>query len=314
MTKIITNIDIAVEEILKGNLVGLPTETVYGLGANALDENAVIKIFEAKERPRFNPVIVHIYDAADTEKYAVDIPDNFYKLVEKFSPGPITYVLKKEYVIPDIVTSGNDSVGLRIPSHKVLREVLRNLNLPVAAPSANMFGKISPTTAKDVLRELNGKVNYILEGGRCKIGIESTVISLIDNEVKILRHGFITKEEIEKVTGNISDNYSDKIISPGQLKSHYAPETPLYPVDNFKTLKNISGKKIGILDFSNYKNKKEIALNLFSDLRKLDDGGYDFIVYEKVSDEGLGAAINDRLKKASSGNLSIINDQLLILK
>lgn len=314
MTKIITNIDIAVEEILKGNLVGLPTETVYGLGANALDENAVIKIFEAKERPRFNPVIVHIYDAADTEKYAVDIPDNFYKLVEKFSPGPITYVLKKEYVIPDIVTSGNDSVGLRIPSHKVLREVLRNLNLPVAAPSANMFGKISPTTAKDVLRELNGKVNYILEGGRCKIGIESTVISLIDNEVKILRHGFITKEEIEKVTGNISDNYSGKIISPGQLKSHYAPETPLYPVDNFKTLKNISGKKIGILDFSNYKNKKEIALNLFSDLRKLDDGGYDFIVYEKVSDEGLGAAINDRLKKASSGNLSIINDQLLILK
>lgn len=309
MTKIIDNVEIAADEILKGNIIGLPTETVYGLGANALNENAVIKIFEAKQRPRFNPVIVHIYNAGDAGKYAALIPENFYRLSEKFSPGPLTFVLKKKDIIPDIVTSGNDSVALRIPAHSLFREVLKKSELPIAAPSANMFGKISPTSAEDVLKDFNGRIDFILDGGKCSIGIESTVVSLLDDEVKILRHGFITREEIEKVTGKITDSKEERIISPGQMKIHYAPSTPLYMVNDFNELVNFKGKKIGVLDFSNYRDKKEIALNLFSDLRKLDAGGFEFIVYKKVTDEGLGAAINDRLERAGSGEL-ILNYKL----
>lgn len=308
VTKITTNIEIAAKEILNGNVVGLPTETVYGLGANALDKTAVIKIYETKERPEFNPVIVHVSDADDFEKYAVNIPENVYKLAEKFSPGPLTFVVKKKNVIPEIVTAGNDSVGLRIPSHPVFRKVLTETRLPIAAPSANMFGKISPTSAEDVLSELNGKINYILDGGKCEIGIESTVISFVENEIKILRHGYITKEQIEKVIGKLNYSTSKKIISPGQLKSHYAPSTPLYFVNDFNEVKNYTGKKIGLLDFSGYKDMKEIALNLFSDLRKLDSESFEFIVCKKVSDEGLGFAINDRLERAGYGQLSIITE------
>ena len=299
ITQIIKEIDLAVKEITDGNVVGLPTETVYGLGANALNENAVIKIYEAKDRPKFNPIIVHILEKEDIEKYAVKIPEEAYKLAEKFSPGPITLVLKKKDLIPDIVSAGNDSVGLRIPSHPVFRKVLEETKLPVAAPSANRAGRISPTSAEDVLSELNGKLKYILDGGKCKIGIESTVISFIEDEIKILRHGFITKEEIEKITGKINDAKPDKIISPGLLKSHYTPFTPLLIVDDFKNIQNNKDKKIGLLDFTKYKNNKEIALNLFSDLRRLDESNFDFIICKKVKEEGLGIAINDRLMRAS---------------
>ncbi len=300
MTQIITNIDLAVNEILTGNVVALPTETVYGLGANALNVNAVIKIYETKDRPKFNPVIVHVYDVNDLQKYADNIPEAVYRLAEKFSPGPLTFVLKKKNIIPDIVTAGNESVGLRIPSHKLFREVLKASKLPVAAPSANRAGRISPTSAADVMSELNGKINYILDGGKSEIGIESTIISFLDDEIKILRHGYVTKEDIEKVTGKISDGVTDKIISPGLLKTHYAPRTPLYITENFEKVKNNNGKKIGILDFSKYKDSKEIALNLFSDLRKLDEMNFDYIVAKKVEDKGLGIAINDRLMRAMS--------------
>jgi len=313
MTKIVKDIDIAVKEILAGNVVAVPTETVYGLGANALNENAVLKIFEAKERPRFNPMIVHIYDVQEIVKYGMDIPEEIYILAEKFSPGPITYIVKKKNSIPDIVTSGNDSVGLRVPAHPVFREVLKESGVPVSAPSANRFGKISPTSAEDVLKELDGRIDYILDGGKCNIGIESTVVSFIDNEIKILRHGFITKEEIENVIGKVGEKNIDKIISPGLLKSHYAPSTPLYLADDINEIKKHSQKKTGVLDLSKYKNKKEIALNLFSDLRKLDEMNLDMIVYERIVNEGLGMAINERLDKASSGFIRIINDQLSII-
>lgn len=299
MTIITKDIYKAAEEIKSGNVVGLPTETVYGLGADALNENAVLKIYETKERPVFNPVIVHVYDINELEKYAENIPDEAYKLSEKYSPGPLTFVLKKKKIIPDIVTSGNESVGLRIPSHKLFREVLKETTLPIAAPSANRSGRISPTSAEDVLSELKGRINYILDGGTCEIGIESTIISFLDEDVKILRHGFVTKEDIEKVIGKISENDSGKIISPGLLKSHYAPLTPLRCVDDFKLIKNVSDKNIGILDFSKYNDFREIAMNLFSDLRKLDNQNYDLIVWKKLINEGLGIAINDRLTRAS---------------
>lgn len=303
MTKIIKNTDTAVRELLSGNIVALPTETVYGLGANALNAEAVVKIYEAKQRPRFNPVIVHVTDADEFEKYAEEIPQAVYKLAEKFSPGPISYVLKKRKIIPDMVTAGNDSVALRIPSHGLFQKVLMEAGVPVCAPSANRFGKISPTSAEEVLKELDGRINFILDGGKCSIGIESTVVSFIDEEIRILRHGFITKEEIEKVTGKTAGSKPDKLISPGMMKVHYAPNTPLYFVNGFEEVKKFKDKRIGVLNFSKYRDNREIALNLFSDLRILDEMNFDFIVCKKTEDEGLGMAINERLEKAASGYL-----------
>ncbi len=301
MTTITKDIDKAVREIMSGNVAALPTETVYGLGADALNVNAVLKIYETKERPVFNPVIVHILNTEDLEKYASKIPDAAYRLAEKFSPGPVTFVLKKKNLIPDIVTAGNDSVGLRIPSHPVFREILKNTGLPIAAPSANRAGRISPTSAEDVLSELDGRINIILDGGRCSIGLESTIVSFTDDEIRILRHGFVTKEEIEKVAGKTSEYASWKIISPGQMKSHYAPVTPLLCADDLENIMDVTDKNTAMLDFSKYKDEREIAENLFSDLRKLDEKKFDLILWKRLKDEGLGIAINDRLSRASAG-------------
>lgn len=303
MTKIITDTDIAVDELINGGIIALPTETVYGLCANALNPEAVIKIYEAKHRPRFNPIIVHVKDVSEFEKYAQDIPEVVYRLAEKFSPGPISYVLKKKNIIPDIVTAGNNSVALRVPAHELFKKVLDDSGIPVCAPSANIFTSISPVSALDVLKELGDKINYILDGGRCKIGIESTVVSFIEGEINILRHGFITKEEIEKITGKISYKKSDKFVSPGMMKVHYAPGTPMYFVNSFDEVKKIKNKKVGLLDFSKYKDNREIALNLFSDLRNLDEKNLDLIVCKRADDTGLGVAINERLEKAARGKL-----------
>lgn len=277
-----------------------------------MNEDAVLKIYEAKERPVFNPMIVHIFDQDELKNYGEDITDEVYKLAEKFSPGPITYIVKKKKIIPDIVTSGNDSVGLRIPAHKIFREVLRSSEVPIAAPSANRSGMISPTKAADVLKELNGKINYILDGGKCEVGIESTVISFLNNEIRILRHGFVTKEEIEKVIGKILPGTGDKIISPGLLKSHYTPTTPFYISNNLKKIRDLNDPKTGILDLSKYKDLKEVALNLFSEMRRLDEEGFDMIIGEKVKDADLGIAINDRLERASRGTAGVINGRILI--
>ncbi|MBK9331378.1 MAG: threonylcarbamoyl-AMP synthase [Ignavibacteria bacterium] len=321
MTKIITDIETAAEEIRKGNITGLPTETVYGLGADALNDKAVIKIFESKDRPVFNPVIVHIRYAADIEKYSCEIPDIVYDLAEKFSPGPVTFVLKKKNNISDLVTAGNNSVGLRISSNHIFREVLRLAETPIAAPSANRSGRISPTTAEEVLKEMDGKINYILDGGKCEIGIESTVISFLDNGIRILRHGYITKEDIEKVTGKLNDKIKDDIfdpnstgkISPGMLKIHYAPATPLYKCNEPEMAESITGLKTGILDFGKYQNTKEITFNLYSDLRKLDESGFDMLLYNDIENTGLGAAINDRLKRAGSGEIMLSENSYKII-
>ncbi len=298
MTQIITDIDLAAEEILKGNIVGLPTETVYGLGANALNEDAVLKIFEAKERPRFNPLIVHLLDKNELSEYISEIPDNFFKLYEKYSPGPVTYVLKKKKTIPDIVTAGNETVAVRFPSHIVFRELLEIVKVPIAAPSANRFGRISPTSAEDVMKEMEGRIKYILEGGSSAVGIESTVVDLSGELPVILRHGYISKEEIENVVGKTDMHRSGKIHSPGMLLNHYAPQTPLVIVEHLNDLDAYEGKNYGILDLNKYSDLKEAAKHLFSDLRKLDEHGFEIILAAKVKDEGIGIAINDRLEKA----------------
>jgi L-threonylcarbamoyladenylate synthase len=319
MTEITKNTDIAVSEILKGNVVALPTETVYGLGANGLIKNAVLKIYEVKKRPHFNPLILHIYSPDDLKKFAKNIPDEVYVLAEKFSPGPLTFVLEKKSKVPDILTAGLDSVAIRIPAHKMFRKVLKESKVPIAAPSANMFGRISPVTARDVYKELKGKINYILDGGKCEVGIESTVISFLNGKMKILRPGFITQKDIEKVIGHkLKSNGKNKdvkrekgkrYLSPGMLKSHYAPLTPLYIVKDLASLTKISKQNFHHIDLSNYKNLKSIASNLFKEFRKADEKKYDFITIQKVENTGLGIAINDRIEKASSGKIELTKDK-----
>lgn len=333
MTEITKKIALAVSEILKGNVVALPTETVYGLGANGLNKNAVLKIYEVKKRPHFNPLILHMYSIDELKNYAKHIPDEVYKLAEVYSPGPVTFVLEKKSNIPDIVTAGLDSVAIRFPSHRMFRRVLKECGVPIAAPSANMFGRISPVTARDVYKELKGKINYILDGGKCEVGIESTVISFLNNRIKILRPGFITGTDVEKIlekkisecgkvnkknvkqeTGNNKSSgniiYEKKYLSPGLLKSHYAPLTPLYVVDDLNSLTKISKQNFYHIDLSKYRNLKSVASNLFKEFRTADERKVDFITIQKVENTGLGIAINDRIEKASSGSIELISGKV----
>ena len=315
MTKIIKDVETAAREISAGNLVALPTETVYGLGANALDADAVLKIYEVKERPKFNPLIVHVHNVNDIEKYASNIPEVVYNLMEEFSPGPITYILERKDIIPDIVCAGLETVAIRIPSHELFREVLELTGLPVSAPSANRFGRVSPTSAEDVLKELDGRIEYILDGGKCEIGIESTVVSYVNDTLEILRPGYISKEDIEKVAGKVEErSTSGKINSPGMIKYHYSPRTPLYitgyeNMDKYRDMENI-----GILDVKRYDDIKELAVNLFSEMRELDEKGYNYIVTSKVKNEGIGRAVNDRLYRAARGFILNVNNEMKFIE
>ena len=320
MTEITKNIDVAIREIMIGNIIALPTETVYGLGANSRNKTAVLKIFELKRRPSFNPLILHVYEIADIEKYAKKIPDEVYMLADKFSPGPLTFVLQKKKIVPDIVTAGLESVAIRLPAHKFFRKVLKETGVPIAAPSANMFGRVSPTSAKDVLKELNGKINYILDGGKCRLGLESTVLSFLNNEIRILRPGFVTKKEIEKLIGNkysislgSTKNKDKKILSPGMLRSHYAPSTPLFIIEDTALVNNLNNN-FAVIDFNKFKNIKSVASNLFEEFRKIDEQRYEFAVIQKVEHKGIGIAINDRIEKACSGYIKIINGDVKIVK
>jgi L-threonylcarbamoyladenylate synthase len=310
MMQITRDIETAAEELKKGNVIALPSETVYGLAADALNPGAVVKIYEIKERPKFNPLIVHIHDMYEAEKYAVEKPELAQKVFDKFAPGPVTIVFKKQSIVPDITTAGLDTVALRIPAHKDFRRILKTAQVAAAAPSANRSGKISPTTAEEVLKELEGKVEFIFDGGKCEIGIESTVIAIEDDEIKILRPGYVTKEDLQSITPKVSFASEGEIVSPGLLKFHYEPETPLYIGDE-QVFSAVNGNT-GFLDPSKYYDLKSFAINLYSDLRRLDEGGYDYILTSKVKDEGLGIAINDRLEKAARGYASIENGELKI--
>jgi len=324
VTKIIKDIETAALEIISGNVISLPTETVYGLAADALNVDAVMKIFEIKNRPSFNPLIVHIESINSISKYGEQIPEELYKIAEKYSPGPITYVVKKKRLIPDIVTAGLESVALRIPAHALFREVIRITKKPIAAPSANMFGRISPTNALDVLKELKGKINYILDGGECTIGIESTVISFIDERITILRPGFVTKEELEDISGmQINTVYSNQknagnnpieeptgLLSPGMLNSHYAPKTPLYITDDLEHFQEYNSPEAGVINLEKIGSLHNIAINLFRLLREYDEKNYKYLVTSKVINSGIGIAVNDRLVKASTGLVRIIKNDI----
>ena len=312
-----TDIHRAIELLQQGELVAIPTETVYGLAANALNPDAVLKIYETKGRPAFNPLIVHVHDAGEFEKYAIEVHPMIKILAEKFSPGPLTYVLPKKSVVPDIVTGGGDTVALRVPGHPLTLKLLSQLDFPLAAPSANPFGYISPVLAEHVAEQLDGKIPYILDGGHSMIGLESTVVTVENNKLVVLRIGGVPIEDLHEVAGEVElrINLSSNPKSPGQLKSHYAPRIPLMVGDVAQMGKGQSGKKLAVLVFSERNHSanvvaqevlspsrdiKEAARNLFAALRRLDKSGADIILAERFPEFGFGLAINDRLERAAA--------------
>lgn len=317
MTTTGTDIAVAADLLVQGKLVAIPTETVYGLAANALDAGAVTKVFIAKNRPQFNPLIVHCASAEQALSFAQNIPQEAKELAEKYWPGPLTLILRKKDIIPDIVTAGHEWVGLRVPQHPITLELLSTINFPLAAPSANPSGYVSPTTAEHVAEGLNGKIDYILNGGPCKVGVESTIISFSTNPPTLLRHGGIPLEKIKTVIPQLQisqQEQEDAPISPGQLASHYAPGKKVY-LGNVHALANkFSGQNIGCISLNTLLPEipeehqillspsgslEEAAQHIFASLRKLDALPVDLIIAELMPDEGLGRAINDRLRRAA---------------
>lgn len=314
-TKISSSIEEAAEFLNRSQLVAIPTETVYGLAANALDKAAVVEIFNAKQRPSFDPLIVHIGNKSDVALYARQIPANAQKLMDAFWPGPLTLVLPKQEIIPDEVTSGLETVGIRMPDHPLTLQLLQQLNFPLAAPSANPFGYISPTTPQHVFAQLQNKIPMILDGGPCEVGVESTIVGFEGEVPVVYRLGGLTLEDIRNVCGEIKVevNSSSDPKAPGMLNSHYAPQKPLY------LLKDIASdfsfdNSVAIIVFGDYEVKgneqvfnlstnadyKEAAANLFSFLRMLDTDESIKKIYALLLPEfDLGLAINDRLKRAA---------------
>jgi|694.fasta_scaffold09298_6 L-threonylcarbamoyladenylate synthase len=302
----------------EGELVAIPTETVYGLAANAFDVNAVLKIYEVKNRPKFNPLILHSNSLSRFEEWGIVITPQLQKLADHFSPGPLTYVVQKSSQIPDIISAGQDSVALRIPNHKRALELLAALDYPLAAPSANPSEYVSPTTAFHVQEQLGDKIPYILDGGSCEIGVESTIVDLRFPKVRLLRLGGISKEEIEEVLGEEIEDLlvSDNIIAPGMMKRHYATAHPIIFEENreeiaitentfalrFKSYADYLPKENQFL-LSPEGNINEAAANLFSTMRKMDAMEMDLIIVEHFPTIGIGRAINDRLERAASKNL-----------
>ncbi len=297
-----------------GDLVAIPTETVYGLAANALDEVAVAKIFEAKNRPSFDPIIVHVASFEKVKEYAQFIPNKAKQLADKFWPGPLTLLLPKKEIIPDLVTSGLDTVGMRCPNHPTMLALLNSLDFPLAAPSANPFGYVSPTEPQHVMDQLGDQIPYILDGGICEVGIESTIVGFENNEAVIYRLGGLSQEQIEDVIGKVKvmTHSTSNPKAPGQLKSHYAPSKKVIIGDIESNIKHYNGHKFGILSFEkDFKQVHQFTLSptgdvtiaaqrFFKGLRELDKMPIDIILTDYVPNVGLGRAINDKLKRAAS--------------
>jgi L-threonylcarbamoyladenylate synthase len=288
----------AAEIIKQGGLVAFPTETVYGLGANALDERAVARIYQAKGRPRSSPLIVHVADEAMARSLVVAWPDIAHTLAARFWPGPLTIVLKKAAVVPDLVTAGLDSVGLRVPAHPVALDLIRQAGVPIAAPSANRFTEVSPTTAAHVRASLGDTVDMILDGGPTRVGIESTVASLHRDPPTVLRPGMITRAQLEQATGLMWDREADVpqiMESPGQHERHYAPRTPFHM---FKTRWDLPAGRGLILDLP--PEREAYATNLYAALRAADQEGWEWIAVVEPPDKPEWEGIRDRLKRATT--------------
>lgn len=306
------------QQLLKaGKLVAIPTETVYGLAANAFDEAAVIGIFEMKGRPHFNPLIVHIYSIDQLQQLATDIPENALKLASAFWPGSLTLILPKRPEVSDTITAGKSTVGVRMPNHLLTLELLKGLPFPVAAPSANPFTRVSPTSAEHVAHYFGDRIPAILDGGACQVGLESTIVGFDGERPIVYRKGGISVEAIEAVVGTVdllTENESAP-QAPGMLLKHYSPRTPLIVTANItEAVEEHHSKKVGILSFfkddfigveisralSKEKNLEEAAQVFFATLHELDEAGLDIIIAERFPEEGLGRSINDRLYRAQN--------------
>ena len=315
MAEIGTDIQKAARLLKQGKLVAIPTETVYGLAGNAFNEQAVLSIFETKNRPEFDPLIVHSSSVEWIKEHVAEIPSLAKTLMDEFWPGPMTLVLPKKPIVPDVVTSGLDSVAVRVPSHPMTQDLLRLLDFPLAAPSANPFGYVSPTTAQHVADQLADKIEYILDGGPTSVGLESTIIGFEDGNPVVYRLGGLSLDVIEELIGDVrlEINQSSDPKAPGMLKSHYAPGKPLYLGNPEALIAELEGKRIGFLGFktpvesissdrqlilSPKGDLHEAAVNLFAYMRLFEKFPVDVIVAEKLPETGIGRAINDRLRRA----------------
>jgi L-threonylcarbamoyladenylate synthase len=312
MAQIGTSVLQAADLLQRGELVAIPTETVYGLAAHALRPDAVVKIFETKQRPFFDPLIVHIASAGQVENYAVAFPDAARKLANAFWPGPLTLLLPRAPLIPDLVTAGLPTVGLRCPRHPLLQQLLSMLDFPLAAPSANPFGYVSPTRAAHVQEQLGEKIPFILDGGACAVGIESTIVGF-ENGVTIHRLGGIPVEEVERVVGSVqvATGAQPHPLAPGQLPNHYSPAKKLIVGDLPELIAQHRSRRFSVLSFSHdfhaghqlilsdTGDLREAAQRLFAALRELDKADTEVILAGWAPDVGLGRAINDRLRRAA---------------
>lgn len=314
MAQIGTNKQAAKDFLEAGQVVGIPTETVYGLAANALDPDAVLTIFRVKNRPTFDPLIVHTDSLANVLNFVTAIPDPARRLAETFWPGPLTLLLPKQDQIPDLVTSGLPNVAVRVPNHPLTLDLLRSLPFPLAAPSANPFGYISPTTAQHVADQLGDQVPYILDGGPSAVGLESTIVGFDADTPVVYRLGGTSLEEIERVIGpvDVRSHSTSNPQAPGMLSSHYAPRKPLVllPPGTSPETYERAGALVFREPFSGISpshqrvlsptgNLAEAAKNLFAYLRALDALPVDVLYAEPLPNEGLGWAMNDRLRRAS---------------
>ncbi len=316
----------AAEVIHNKGLVAFPTETVYGLGANALDPEAVTKIFEAKRRPLDDPLIVHISHAEDLYKLAAKVPEEAKKLVDRFWPGPLTLVLKKSDTVPDLVTTGLDTVAIRMPSNPIARGFIDISGVPIAAPSANMFGRPSPTTAQHVIRDLDGRIDMVLDGGSTEIGIESTVVEFFDDRAIVLRPGGVSVENLRSIMGKVEVSSALRQMqkSPGKYPQHYSPHAKVILVENTPCQveemlssareRKAEGKKVAIMAKEEHKDMyggfdikilgpekdyRRCASRLFHLLREFDEENADVIIAEGIPEKELGLAIMNRLRKAA---------------
>lgn len=319
------SVELASRVIRVGGLVGFPTETVYGLGGNAFDESAVRKIFLAKERPTWDPMIVHVSSREMLESVIAKLPAQFEHLFCAFMPGPLTLVLPRSTAVPDVVTAGRETVAVRFTAHPVAQELIAMSKLPIAAPSANRFQHVSPTTAEHVAAELDGRIEAILDAGPCQIGVESTVLDLTTEKPRILRHGAVTLEQLQRVVGEVafgkagaSYHPQTGLPSPGMMARHYAPQTKLVATDArecglAELVREASHQKVGALlptrwnvsaaiafDWGEWGDWRVLASRLYAGLRWLDEQKLDLIVAPLPPAQGLGSAIRERLLKASA--------------
>ena len=314
-----TSVSEAARLLKEGEVVAIPTETVYGLAGNAFEPKALAKIFAAKERPTFDPLIVHIADIAQLTDIAKDIPDSAYRLAEAYWPGPMTIILPKKDCIPDLCTSALPSVAVRFPSHPIAQAIIKESGLPLAAPSANLFKHVSPTTAEHVAAQLADRIAGIVDGGPCSVGVESSIISLAGEKPTVLRPGAITPEMFAKVLGDVAIKESTSkpgqpMLAPGQCDTHYRPQVPLYygevPAGYTlpeHTVRIAFGTQAGpipaTVNLSATGDMVEATSKLYAFMHDLDKSEYDLILVDPIPNTGVGMALNDRLKRASIKNL-----------